>query len=197
MNKKRVFGVFLALCTVLFSGCGEKLHLELSAVEEDSAYVSADGKIELVNVESFDREYYSEKELKDFIQGTVDTYQGTGGRGAVSMEDFSVEHQTAKVMLVFDSAETYTEFQGEMFKFITWENLGDNLVLPEQLISAGDGSKVDKQQVMATEGLKYVIVNEALNIHVDGIVEYYSDASMIGENVVQTNGVNPAVIVFR
>ena len=67
MKKKKTFGIFLALCMLFTSGCGDKLHLELSAVEDDCMYVGADGKIELVNVESFEQDYYSEKELKQFI----------------------------------------------------------------------------------------------------------------------------------
>lgn len=197
MRKKKVWSACLALCILLCGGCSDSNKLKLSDLDTDTLYVSSDGTMELVNVEEFKEEYYSKSELKEFIQDTVDTYVEQEDAGTVEMEDFSVKDGIAKVGLSFDSPSTYAAFQGEEFQFLKSEEITDSLVLPEQFSTVEDGKKIEKQEVLKQTGLKYIIVNSALNIQLDGIVKYYSDAMIIGDNEVQTTGEEPAVIIFE
>lgn len=197
MKKKRMLGVCLALCLLFCNGCSDSNKLALSDLNADTLYLNKDGTMELANVEEFKEDYYSKSELKDFIQDTIDTYMNQENHGTVKMEDFSVKDDVAKVLLSFDSTDTYAAFQGEEFQFIDGADITDSLVLPEQFSSAEDGSKIDKAKVLAQKGLKYIIVNSALDIHLDGIVKYYSDAMITGDNVVQTTGEKPSVIIFE
>lgn len=197
MGKKKVWSACLALCILLCSGCSDSNKLKLSDLDADTLYVSSDGTMELANVEEFKEEYYSKSELKEFIQDTIDTYAEQGNQGTVKMEDFAVKDEVAKVLLSFDSPDTYTAFQGEELQLLKSEEITDNLVLPQQFSTLEDGKKIDKQKVLEQKGLNYIIVNSSLNIHLDGNVKYYSDAMIIGDDEIQTTGEKPAVIIFE
>lgn len=197
MKKRITFGVCLFLCISLLNGCGGSEELKLSSIDTDTVYVSEDGTIELANVEDFGEEYYSKSQLKDFIEETIDTYKEIEGSGEVSMEDFSVKDDVAKVLLKFDSAQTYADFQGIDFQVVPTENIEGNLVLPETFVSADDGSSVSKETVTKENGLKILIINEPLHVQLDGTIKYYSEASITGDNVAEATGEKTAVIVYE
>lgn len=197
MRKRITFGVCLIMCLSLLNGCGGSWELKLSSTDTDTIYVSSDGSIELANVEEFDKEYYSKSELKEFIEETIDTYKGSEGSGEVTMEDFSVKDQVAKVLLKFDSAQTYADFQGMDLQVVHTEDIQGNLVLPEKFVSADDGASVSKDDVIKKDGLKLLIVNEPLHVQLDGTIKYYSEASITGDNVAEIAGEKTAIIVYE
>lgn len=192
-----MFGVCLIMCLSLLNGCGGSEELKLSSIDTDTIYVSSEGSIELANVEEFDKEYYSESQLEDFIEETIDTYKKTEGSGEVTMEDFSVKDEVAKVLLKFDSAQTYAEFQGIDFQVVHTEDIQGNLVLPESFVSADDSSSVSKDTVIKEEGLKLLIINEPLHVQLDGTIKYYSEASITGDNAAEITGEKTAIIVYE
>lgn len=197
MKKRIMFGVCLIMCLSLLNGCGGSEELKLSSIDTDTIYVSSEGSIELANVEEFDKEYYSESQLEDFIEETIDTYKKTEGSGEVTMEDFSVKDEVAKVLLKFDSAQTYAEFQGIDFQVVHTEDIQGNLVLPESFVSADDSSSVSKDTVIKEEGLKLLIINEPLHVQLDGTIKYYSEASITGDNAAEITGEKTAIIVYE
>ncbi len=197
MRKRITFGICVIMCLSLLNGCGGSWELELSSIDTDTIYVSSEGFIELANVEDFDKEYYSKSQLEEFIEETIDTYKETAGSGEVTMEDFSVKDKVAKVLLKFDSAETYADFQGTDFQVVHTEDIQGNLVLPENFISADDGSSVSKDTVIKEDGLKLLIVNEPLHVQLDGTIKYYSEASITGDNVAEIEGEKTAIIVYE
>lgn len=198
MRKKFVLSACLVMGMALLGSCGGPQHLKLSSVDTDTIYVAKDGSIELVDVEDFDKDYYSQSELKDFIKDSIDTYTETADSGTVKMLDLSVKDKVAKVLLSMDSADTYTGFQGENLRLVSVEEAaGDNLVLPETFKSAKDGSSVAKDEILSQSGLQFLVVSEELSIQLEGEIVYYSDASLTGDNVVETTGDKTAVIVFK
>ena len=198
MMRKRIrFGACFLLVLLMVCGCGDKSILNLKEIENDTLYVSKEGKLELADVEQFDKSYYSDSELKDFVKETIEDYNTQEEAGKVRLEDFSVKDQVAKVLLSFDSADTYEGFQGEKLKVLTSKEVESNLVLPESFVKATDGSMVGKDEVLAEKDLHYLIVEGVLDIQLDGTIEYYSDASLTGDNLIQTTGEQIAVIIYK
>lgn len=198
MMRKRIrFGACFLLVLLMVCGCGDKSILNLKEIENDTLYVSKEGKLELADVEQFDKSYYSDSELKDFVKETIEDYNTQEEAGKVRLEDFSVKDQVAKVLLSFDSADTYEGFQGEKLKVLTSKEVESNLVLPESFVKATDGSTVGKDEVLAEKDLHYLIVEGVLDIQLDGTIVYYSDASLIGDNLIQTTGEQIAVIIYK
>lgn len=199
MCKKKLVSICLAAGMLLLAACSEDTHISLSDVETDTLYVSADGTIELANVEEFASEQYQEDELKTFIEETIHTYKetGTDRKDSVVMKDFEVKNQVAKVLLTMDNAETYTEFQGVELQFLTSENIEDNPVLPDNFKRVSDGQSVEKKSVLEEEGLKYLIIRENLCVRVEGTIKYYADAMLTGNSEIQTTGDGVAVIIYE
>lgn len=197
IRKRITLSACLVMCLSLLYGCGGSWELELSSIDTDTIYVSEDGSIELANVEEFDKDYYSKSQLEDFIKETIDTYKESEDSGEVTMEDFSVKDEVAKVLLKFDSAQTYADFQGMDFQVVHTEDIQGNLVLPESFVSADDSSNVSKDTVIKEKGLKLLIVNEPLHVQLDGTIKYYSEASITGDNVAETTGEKTAIIVYE
>ena len=46
------------------------------------------------------------------------------------------------------------------------------------------------------EDLKYVVVNGALDIQVDGVIKYYSEAMIISDTHVHTTGEDISIVIF-
>lgn len=199
MCKKKLLGGCLAACMLLLSACSKDTHVLLSDVEADTLYVSAEGSLELANVEDFASEQYNEDELKNFIDDTIRTYKETEAdqKDTVVLKDFQVKNQVAKVLLAMDNAETYTKFQGVELQFLTSENIADNLVLPDTFKRVSDGKSVDKKTVLKEDGLKYLITEENLCIRVEGTIKYYADAMLTGDSEIQTTGKEVAVVIFE
>ena len=93
--------------------------------------------------------------------------------------------------------DTYKAFQGEEFQVIPAEEVEDNLVLPDTFVDAEKDTKVDKETVLKNEELKFLIVEEALSIQLEGTIKYYSEANLTGDNLIQTTGKKRAVIVYQ
>lgn len=199
MCKKKIMSGCLAACLLFLTACSKDAHITLSETETDTLYVSADGNLELANVEEFSSEQYKEGELKTFIEETIQTFKedGTDREDSITMKDFVVKNKEAKVLLAIENAETYTAFQGEELQFFTSDNVADNLVLPENFKRASDGKTIEKKTVLEEKGLKYLIIEENLCVRVEGTIKYYSDAMLTGDNEIQTTGEKVAVIIFE
>lgn len=196
MRKKAKVCVGLFLCLSLITGCGNSSELKLSDVKKDTLYISEDNSIELINVEEFEKDYYNESDLKTFIEDAIDTYSKNND-GKVKLEDFSVEDKIAKSLLTFDSPETYEGFQKVDFQIVETDAIEGNLVLPEKFQSVKGDSTVDKDTVLAEDDLQLLIVNEPLNIKLDGTIKYYAGASITGDNEAEVTGEDSAIIAYK
>lgn len=186
----------LFLCLSLITGCGNSAELKLSDVKRDTLYIAEDNSIELINVEDFDKDYYEESDLKDFIEDAIDTYS-KNNNGKVKLEDFSVEDNIAKSLLTFDSPKTYEVFQGLDFQIVKTDELEGNLVLPEEFQSVKGDSTVDMATVLAEDDLRLLIVNEPLCIKLDGTIQYYAGASITGDNEAEVTDEDSAIIAYK
>lgn len=185
------------LCMMILVGCGQKHHLKISDCKNDTLFIAKNGQLELVDVEKFDKSYYDQKELKNYIQDSIKDFMETNTAAKVKMEQFSVQKKEAKVLLTFDSADTYQLFQQEKFQLLSSQEVESNLVLPENFISAKDGKTVSKATVLNEKDLYFLITKGALDIQLDGKIVYYSDASLTGDNLIQTTGDKTAVVIYK
>lgn len=196
MRKKSKTCVGLFLCLSLITGCGNSSELKLSDVTQDTLYISEDNSIELINVEDFDKDYYEESELKDFINNAIDKYS-KNNNGTVKLEDFSVEDKIAKSLLTFDSPETYKAFQNVDFQIVDTDAIEGNLVLPEKFQSVEGDATVDKATVLAQDDLQLLIVNEPLHIKLNGTIQYYAGASITGDSEAEVKDDDIAIIAYK
>lgn len=197
MHRKFTGVMCMLLSLSLACGCGSSTKLSLSEVDMNTMYIAKNGKMELVCVEDFDKDYYSESDLKDYIEDSISDYNKENGEDKVELQAFDVKKNQAKALITFASPETYEGFEKVDFRLLNLEDVESNMVLPSKFVSVNGGKKVEKSEVLKQKGLKMLIVSEALHVELEGTVKYYSDASLTEANSFETTDGQTAVVIFE
>ncbi|MBO5246365.1 MAG: hypothetical protein J6B28_03795 [Eubacterium sp.] len=165
MKKIGKIGLLSALAMTLLTGCGT----EFSA-DTDTVYVGKKGVIKGANVASFDKEYYDETELSDFITDTVDTYVSKAGDGTVEIVEFAVENGVAHVYLDYAASEDYAEFNGvDFFAGSVLDAKAEGYEIPNNLTAV-----TDKEVAWDDEKNQIIIVGQQTQVRVDGTILFVS-----------------------
>lgn len=195
MRKTVQIGLIGVLAIILLTGCGTKF-----SADKDTIYVQKKGTIKGANVADFDKEYYSETELSEFITDTVDTYVAKSGDGTVTIQEFAVENGVAHVYLDYAGAEDYAQFNGvEFFAGNILEAKAEGYDIPNAFTAV-----TDKETTWDAEGNKIVIVGQQTQVQVDGTILFVSEnASVTGKNTADVTydildeEAQPAYIVYK
>lgn len=173
------------LCTVLcvllgaglLAGCGTELEADTSTV-----YVSNKGAVTSLEVETFGEDYYDAAELGAYVNDAVDAYAAEHGKGAVKVEELTVENGSAKLRMNYKTTEDYTKFNGiELYQGKVIETLAAGYVYEGDFVKVEDGKvtgTATKQEIYKEEGLKAVIIRANMDVKVAGKICYVS-----GKNV--------------
>lgn len=111
MKKFMMIGILAAFALGL-TACGT----EDAPVEEDlmnSISIEKDGSIESIIVEDFTESYYSVDDLKSMIQDTIADYHKQDPNSEIILETCEMVEQKVKVVLKYNSADTYSGYNGE------------------------------------------------------------------------------------
>lgn len=161
----------MILCMGLLSGCSKKTDVDTSTV-----FIEKKGKITSVDVEALDKDYYDEAELESYITDHVNDYTSENGN-TVEMASFTVTDQVAKLQMQYDSYEDYTAFNGiELYDGTVVEAEAAGYDFDTDFISASDEDtkKVSKDDVLADDNNKIVIIKANVDVKVDGTILYVS-----------------------
>ena len=171
MKKIICVGFTMILCMGLLSGCSKKTDVDTSTV-----FIEKKGKITSVDVEALDKDYYDEAELESYITDHVNDYTSENGN-TVEMVSFTVTDQVAKLQMQYDSYEDYTAFNGiELYDGTVVEAEAAGYDFDTDFISASDEDtkKVSKDDVLADDNNKVVIIKANVDVKVDGTILYVS-----------------------
>lgn len=161
----------MILCMGLLSGCSKKTDVDTSTV-----FIEKKGKITSVDVEALDKDYYDEAELESYITDHVNDYTSENGN-TVEMASFTVTDQVAKLQMQYDSYEDYTAFNGiELYDgtVVEAEAAGYDFDTDFISVSDEDTKKVSKDDVLADDNNKVVIIKANVDVKVDGTILYVS-----------------------
>lgn len=177
MKKFTCMSLCILLCAGLLAGCGTSV-----SSEQDLVYVDKKGGVVSVDVESLDAAYYSEEELKDFINEEIESYTQEHGKGTVSLDELKVEDGKAKLTMKYKTTEDYTEFNGiELYqgKIVKALAAGYDFKADFSKVEEGKvtGSATTKE-IYATEDLKVVIIKANTDVQVPGDICYISNENV-------------------
>lgn len=195
MRKTVQIGLLGVLAVVLLTGCGA----EFSA-DKDTVYVQKKGTVKGANVAAFDKDYYEETELSDFITDTVDTYVAKAGEGTVSIQEFAVEDGVAHVYLDYAGAADYAEFNGvEFYAGTVLDAKADGYEIPDAFTAV-----TDAETTWDAQENKIVIIGQQTQVQVDGTILFVSaNVSATGKNTADVTydildeEAEPAYIVYK
>lgn len=188
MKKITAISLMLIMCVGLFTGCGKNYTAEKSTI-----FMLDDGKVVVTDVEEFDGKTYSEDELEDYIDETVDAYNETHEKGSVKCKKLKVDDETKKATLIMEyaTAEDYVAFIGEdAFNGTLAEALAAGYSFEGEFASIDDKQKAtacDYDSFKNEEGLRVAIVKQNVNVNVDGKILYASSTNtkMIDESTIE------------
>lgn len=195
MRKTVQIGLVSVLAVTLLTGCGADF-----SAGKDTVYVQKKGTVKGANVADFDKEYYDEEELSDFITDTVDTYVAGAGEGSVKISEFAVEDGIARVYLDYAGAEDYAAFNGvDFFAGSVLESQAAGYDIPDSY-----NAVTDADTTWDDTKNKIVIVGQQTQVQVDGTILFVSEnVSVTGKNTadvtydVLDENAQPAYIVYK
>lgn len=172
---------------------------------EPEKLITINKKHELNNciVEPFDQAVYSVDELKATIDSEIKNVNLQLGEGSVSLVEFLVENNIAKVEIDHNSAQAYETFNGVGAFIGTVKEAIDQGYLENSMVFVKVDSEESKEtvQVSAMENLEertIVIIEDSVNIKVyDDIVYYLDGMTFIGDKIAGSpNTMSQAMIIF-
>lgn len=110
MNKKRVILCSLLVAFFVFAGCGKK-----QVPDSTTLVIDKKDKITQTLVESFDKDYYKEEELKATIEDQINRFQEERGKDAVTLKSLKVKNEKAILTMEYNNGKEYGAFNQETF----------------------------------------------------------------------------------
>ncbi len=199
----------IAVCIVLLSGCGAGTP-DLSEVTQTTVGIGADGSVDEVSVESFDKDYYSKSGLTEFVSTQVDEFNSENGPGQsddgesgelISVADISVDEQTKTARLELNYADTdvYNEFNETGIGFYSLSEAAgrDDVIAAGKLVKAGSDEKVSIGDIGNSSRLRVIYTDSAMRIQTSGKIRYYSASCVLIDDYTAETPDKPSVIIFR
>ena len=164
---KKVWAAALMVLLTFPAGCGQ----DYSAAE-NTLFIEKSGRVVETGVERLDQIYYSEDELKTFIEEEIASFD----EGTVEETGFSVEEGVATLTLTYGNASSYNAFNKRTLYLgtvVKAEAAGYDLS-GVNFLSAETGEVVGVEQIREEPDRSVVILAENTVVSVPGKVLYYS-----------------------
>lgn len=173
MRKACMAGIGVLIGISMLAGCGKSLN-----ADTDTVYVQKNGTVLTVDVETLDKDYYDETELKDYVTDAVSAYTEEHGKNTVKLEGLSVKESTATLKMKYKTPEDYTGFNGiELYEGKVVKALAAGYDFSTDFVSVEDGKvtgTATKEEIYSGDDLKAVIIKANRDVKVDGTICYVS-----------------------
>lgn len=197
MKKMKTY-IALLLCVFLLMACKKKdISIVANEVSVNTILIKRDGVVQSAIVEDFQKDYYSQTELAAFVDEHINQFNLTIGEGSVVRDDLEVKDQIARVVFTFADMKKYAEFNEVDAFYLTAEEARANQIIPDILVDRSSGESITKEEVLNDEKLQVVVVNEELDVIVDGRIKYYSNGIILNNTTVQSLDGDYTVVVFK
>ena len=194
----------LSICmAVSLAGCKSKLQsLSIADINDETFLLRSDGSVQSAAYEEFEKYYYQQDELEEFMQDTIKSYNEQQGEEVVELTKFKVEENAsgknyATAIFTYDSLAVYCEMNGVEAQTYTMKEAKAKGVLPTTFTMASDGSKVSQKEVSDNEDYKVLTISIKADVYLPNTVKYYTNAMILSSNSVETTGEDVAVIVYK
>lgn len=195
---KIIISLYLVLITVGSTACSLT-----SGEQQTEITVLKDESINIQIIESFDKPYYDEEDLRQSILTKVANYNRSAGSGNISVEKIEVEEQSAKVLMHYVSPEDYAQFNKTVF-FIgsTSQAKEAGYDLNTVLSGVEDAMEtIGMSDMLNMSDYRILITDSKIPITLDGKIEYLSSNATVSKNkktvTLVADTTEPAYVMFR
>jgi hypothetical protein len=197
--KKFILCTALVLMFLLAAGCQKKdIKLTTDDIKSNSLLVKNDGTVQAGTVEKFDKDYYSEDELKQFINDQIANFNKTNGQDAITMDSLEVKESNAVLILNYSSLNSYNAFNKVDTTLTTTASVRNGEVkLPDVFVSAADGAYASPEAALENDKYKVLILHENTDVFINGSIKYYTTGTLEGKTKLQTGSEDETVIVYK
>lgn len=185
MRKKLVYGTVL-LCVLYLTGCGSD-----KQVKENTLYVKNNGKVVGALSEKFDKDYYKEDELSDWIKAEVDSYNKENGKKTLKLGECEIEDDQAKVSISYASIEDYANFnQVVAFEGTIAEAQKAGYTFAGEFKSTTDKPSITNKEIDGSKEYKVLILEESQQLVMEKKILYINDVVQVNEDNLKKAKVN-------
>ena len=175
---KRLGCLMLTVCLLsgMLAGCG--------SFDSDETIISVGkkGTVTTIDVDTFDKAYYTEEDFKAFAQSAVDTYNMSHEVDAVTLTEFSVVEDVAKLKMEFKTTEDYSGFNGiPLYQGSVVDAVADGYKFDGTFLAVEKGEvtgTAKKSEVLADGELQIVIIQANTDVKVAGKICYVSQENV-------------------
>ncbi len=172
----------IAVIVTRFSSDTETEEVAEDEITETQLTLNADGSVTLIEVDSFDEEYYDEDELTTYIEELVTAYNDENGVDSVTIDSIEVKKKkgTASVITTYATVEDYAAFTGSELVSGTVVNLKETYAFDTPFVEVVDGEKGDtisKNDITAQDDLNVLIIRQNIRVTVPGEILYVTEES--------------------
>lgn len=197
--KKTALYTILILCIIMVTGCKrQKVELTVDDVKANTVLVNNDGTVQSATVETFDKDYYSISDLKEFVNQEISKYNTQAGTEAITLDTLEVKDGNAILILKYVSLEHYKGFNKVEAVFTTTaEAPNSGIKLPDTFVIAKDGAYETKENVLSNEKYKVLSITEDTEVKVAGKIKYYSNGTLVDSTTIQASSDGGTIIVYK
>lgn len=179
--------IVMLMATIVVAAALAGCSIKAFDADEDTVYVQKKGTIIGAIIESFDKEYYNDEELKEMIDSEIAEYNGSTGRKSLEIESFEVVNKVAKLFINYETPDDYAAFNKvEFFAGTVKEAVDAGYGFDDKFIKADDkdASVSVKKDILQQDEYMVVILDESINVQIDGEILYLSDnAELLGKKL--------------
>lgn len=197
LNRKYIMSCLLFMGILFLTACGGKKKLSVDSLKESTILVRSDGSIEQYIMETFNKNYYKEEDLTSFAREKIDKYNDECGEKRIELLSVDVKKKKAYMLLEYESAEDYAEFNAVEASLITVGDAQEKGVLPETLYRQGKNTAVSLKEATLEEEWKVFFLAADTNIQTAGEIKYYQNAILLNQMTVQAEEDKTAVVIFK
>ena len=193
MKKSLNFWFIFAMALVM-SGCGSKFE-----PTESTIFVTSKGKVQSAVMESFERAYYDFDELYKEIEKEVKAYCLDKNEELVIVNSLIEEDDTVSLLMEYQSAEDYAEFNDVLLFSGTFEEAVNAGYIPEALYTAeGEYAEIELEE---HGKLKVIITEESVCVQTSGKISFISDNVVVLDKklakAMEAGKNHPAFILYK
>lgn len=183
----------MLLAAMLLTGCGNPM----KKMDASTIYIKGDGSVESISIETFDKEYYHEEELKAFIEEEVKAQQTERGEESIKIENFDVEKENAVLNMSYAGTEDYVEFTGAVLEKGAYQA---SVKVEDIIFIQAKSGEAISEEPSDTEELSYIKIQdpEDIQVLIDGEILYYSEgAEYKDKNLVKIPAGKESMILYK
>ena len=206
---RRFLHIFMWMFTfVMLTGCTK------FEPQDDAVSIDKEGKITRAFVDTFvdeSNQPYDMEEIREMMEEELETYNHKFGVDHISLQECVVENDVLTIQILCDAARYYQDYcsyfnddfateEDDVEFFVGTVAEASDYDFTASFVTA-EGEKASVSDILASEKLHVVILNEAIEVHTPKNILYVSDnVEMLGKKQarVQDSGkLTRAYIIYK